>query len=123
MVKKFIVKDSLPKWKLHNETKTIGNYICYKATTSRRIVNTKGTFYKDVEAWYTPELTVPFGPKGYGGLPGLIIELTEDKITYYATKIDLTYKIKKINKPIKGRIISNKELLEIGEQATENKGW
>lgn len=37
--KQFLVKDSLPKleWKLENETKTIGQYTCFKATTTKPV--------------------------------------------------------------------------------------
>ncbi|WP_298755048.1 GLPGLI family protein [uncultured Psychroserpens sp.] len=37
--KSFLVKDSLPKleWKLENETKQIGQYTCFKATTTKPV--------------------------------------------------------------------------------------
>ena len=37
--KQFLVKDSLPKleWKLENETKLIGQYTCFKATTVKPV--------------------------------------------------------------------------------------
>ena len=37
--KQFLVKDSLPKleWKLENETKQIGQYTCFKATTTKKV--------------------------------------------------------------------------------------
>ncbi|WP_052184227.1 GLPGLI family protein [Psychroserpens sp. Hel_I_66] len=37
--KQFLVKDSLPKleWKLENETKQIGQYTCFKATTTKPV--------------------------------------------------------------------------------------
>jgi len=73
--KKVIVKNKKPKWKLHNEKKTINNYVCFKATTIYKVVNTAGVFENIVEAWYCPEINSPFGPIGYGGLPGLIFEL------------------------------------------------
>ncbi|MGS2727617.1 GLPGLI family protein [Psychroserpens sp. BH13MA-6] len=37
--KQFLVKDSLPnlEWKLENETKQIGQYTCFKATTTKKV--------------------------------------------------------------------------------------
>jgi GLPGLI family protein len=32
---------------------------------------------------------VRFGPIGYGGLPGLILELQNESATFYVTKINL----------------------------------
>jgi len=39
MGKEFLIKDSLPKleWKLENETRQIGGYNCFKATTKRAV--------------------------------------------------------------------------------------
>ena len=61
-------------------------------------------------AWYTPELPLSFGPFGYGGLPGLIVELSYQNIKFYVSKIVLNPK-KKINiiKPVKGKKITRKE--------------
>ena len=40
------------------------------------------------EVWFTPEIPVPFGPKGFDGLPGLILEATNNGKTFiYASKI------------------------------------
>lgn len=57
-------------WKLINETKTILGYTCYKATHNR-----EGGNPVIVTAWYCPEIPYQFGPKGYAGLPGLILEI------------------------------------------------
>ena len=76
------------EWTLLNETKDIDNYKCYKATTP---LYYNGKKYNDVTitAWYAPEIPVPFGPAGYGGLPGLILELQNDMGTFYVKKINL----------------------------------
>tara|TARA_R100001377_G_scaffold85144_1_gene70497 strand:- start:2283 stop:3056 length:774 start_codon:yes stop_codon:yes gene_type:complete len=65
-----VVKDSLPdfKWDLKSiETKKIGSFMCKKAT-----LNFRGS---KIVAWYSEELSVPFGPWKFKGLPGLILEL------------------------------------------------
>lgn len=107
----FLIEDSLPntKWTLHNDTKTIGKYICYKATT--KVVNYySGKAREDlVIAWYAPEITVPFGPENYNGLPGLIIEVSVAQKTIYLTKINFN-KIIKI-KPLKKGIVTTEKKL------------
>lgn len=108
----FIIQYDLnnTKWKLFNKTKTIKNYNCYMATTTKIVTNSKGVFEKPVVAWYTPEIPLNYGPKGYGNLPGLILELQEDKLIFYAIKILLNPKETiVITKPNKGEFLTKKE--------------
>ena len=49
------------KWELKNESKKINGYQCFKATTTFTMKNPKGTFNKEVVAWYAPELPFNFG--------------------------------------------------------------
>jgi GLPGLI family protein len=109
------------KWTLTNQRKKIGNYSCLKAISSLKIKNSKGIFFKEVIAWYAPEIPVSFGPKDYCGLPGLIIELIEGNITYSAYKLILNTKEKiEIHKPKKGKIITQEELDKIGLSLSKN---
>ena len=111
------------KWTLTQDSKTIGGYLCYKATSTLVIKNSVGTFYKPVIAWYAPKLPVPYGPKGYGGLPGLILQLTEGDFTFYVSKLTLNPKKKVvIKKPVKGKKITHKEFDKIGEESKFNFG-
>ena len=85
---KFLVSRPYQKWELHDETKTIGDYTCFKAKTFYTTTNPKGKVFKhDFTAWYTPQLPYKFGPAGYGNLPGLIIELQGNEFTYGVKKI------------------------------------
>jgi len=109
------------KWKLHNETKKLGNYSCYKATTVYVVINSKGTFNHLVEAWYTNEIPIGFGPIGYSGLPGLIVELSVQNIKYSVSKVVLKQKKQfEIKKPTKGKVVSLKEYDEIAKEAMGN---
>jgi GLPGLI family protein len=102
-------------WTLTNEQKNIGIYVCLKATTSLKIVNTQKTFFKKIIAWYSPDIPVSFGPKGYTGLPGLILEINEDKLAYTAYKLILNPREKvQIIKPKNGKVITQNELDKIG---------
>ena len=117
MGKNFLVKDSLklPEWKLQNEQKKIGNYTCFKATWTREVEVTgydheKGATTKTVErtttAWYTPEIPVGHGPLQYWGLPGLILEIQEDKLSLLCTGIILNPSEKfELEIPSKGKEI------------------
>lgn len=119
----FIVKSLLDniKWKLHNETRKIGDYVCYKATTTYVVKNNKGTFNHPVTVWYAPEIPVGFGPIGYGGLPGLIVELQVQNFNYFMTKITLNPKKKiEIKKPTKGKLVTEEEFNTIGAEAMGN---
>ena len=78
------------------ETKKIGGYNC------RRAVLTNSE--KDVEAWFTEEIKNKDGPKGYWGLPGLILELTEDNQTVSFSYIRILSKESfEINPPVEGK--------------------
>lgn len=75
-------------WILTKETKKIGQFICYKAVLEKDYPDGK----KQIFAWYSPELPIPYGPKEYvGSLPGLILELNEPFTRYRFTSIDLDF--------------------------------
>lgn len=81
-------------WQITPEAKEINGMMCYKALGSFEQYHHKLgelTTY-EVEAWFCPAIPFPFGPKCYGGLPGLIVQLdTGSKIYTYVADIDLKY--------------------------------
>lgn len=89
--KDILVKEVLKNnWQLHNETKMIDNFLCYKATNTHRVENgSKKIFNHPVIAWYCPELPFPHGPNGYNNLPGLILQLQVRNVVFAAKQIDL----------------------------------
>ena len=126
--KRFLIRDTLPKldWKLEKETKKKGKYLCLKATAVKMIDDYEGFIKKEkqkkmkITAWYTPEIPVSNGPEYYFGLPGLIIELHEDKIHYVANKIVLNPKNKKeIEAPKKGKKVTQRQYDAIMEKKTK----
>ncbi len=78
---KYKGKDILEKnklesdWQITNEQGKIGNYKVIKAFKDRAV------------AWFTPDIPVPFGPNGAGGLPGLILKYEFGPRVIYADKI------------------------------------
>lgn len=132
------------EWKLEGETKQIGGYTCYKATALKPVSQSdfrnfrtkkeeakkekpaekekKTNFMDDFEipkeinitAWYAPEIPVNQGPEGYWGLPGLILEVSDDKTVILCSKIVLNSKEKaEIKAPSKGKVVTQKEYDEI----------
>ncbi|CAL42444.1 GLPGLI family protein [Flavobacterium psychrophilum] len=86
--KVIVNNEQICKWTLTNETKIIGEHKCFKATTP---LYEEGKINEGVTiiAWYTPEIPGSFGPNGYGGLPGLIIELQGFKAMFFVKQINL----------------------------------
>ena len=139
--KKFLVKDRLQpmNWTLGNETKKIGNYTCFKATTfiptddllwysfswSRmRTTNDseektteeddKSVDITEVEAWYTPQIPVRHGPSEYWGLPGLILEVSAGETTMLCSRIVINPSdVIEIEAPSKGSVVTKSEYQDL----------
>ncbi len=116
--KLFLLKDKLEQldWTLDNETKQIGTYTCYKATAIKEVKKPDFTKIANdgkpgekivkttITAWYTPSIPISQGPAQYWGLPGFILEVSNDRIRITCSKIILnpTEEVK-IKKPCKGK--------------------
>ena len=78
-------------WQLHDTTQAVAGYSCRKATYEYTFVDLDDVEKRvHVTAWYAPDLPYPYGPAGYDGLPGLILELTfvlNQARTYRATSV------------------------------------
>jgi GLPGLI family protein len=112
-------KDVKVDWKLHNETKKIQEFICYKATATIKYNNGVGDFQKELIVWYCPRIPYSFGPKGYGGLPGIILEFQENNITIGAKKIVFN-KETKITEP-EGKTITEKDYEKLQQKKLESE--
>ena len=107
----FLKKEKKNDWVLQNETKEINGFLCYKATSTNKIVYGEKVFNHPVTAWYCPTLPYNFGPNGYSGLPGLILELNDGNISYVVKKINLS-KNKTVIEIPKGKTMSEEEYLK-----------
>ncbi len=107
----YLVKRPRLKWELVNETKYIGEYLCYKATTQVIYYNKGEEINKFYEVWYSPDINIPFGPDIFSGLPGLIMEVTNltNFIKYTVVNIKKSNSVKIIEHP-KGTEITESEL-------------
>jgi len=144
--KNFLVKDDLVtyEWEMEQETKMIGNYLCFKATTiierqarpdmqfGRRSPEEREEQEKKakelenvmeviaVTAWYTLDIPVSNGPSDYWGLPGLILEIDAGDTKILCTKIVLNPKEKTdISEPKKGKVTTQEEYDQIVEEKTQ----
>lgn len=133
--KLFLIKDRLEElnWEMTGETKFIGEYECYKATTTREeeVVQSGISINGDkdleensdvdpemkevtVTAWYTPSIPINNGPQNYHGLPGLILEVNDGTTTMICSKILLNPEKKlNIEEPIKGKELNQEEYDDI----------
>ena len=137
--KKFLVKDKLleMEWKMGTESKQIGQYTCFKATTV--VPSSELAWYNfswgdlrsaeqkqadaengesnepdikltQIEAWFTPQIPVGHGPGEYWGLPGLILEVSAGNTIILCSKIVMNPEEKvKIEAPDKGKITTKSE--------------
>lgn len=119
--KTFLVEDNFKKYKwelFKGEKKIILGYLCYKAVgTYEEYTSMRGNKTIKVEVWYSPDIPVSFGPSGYDGVPGLVLESKKGSFYFIAEKIKEVKKNNtKIIKP-KGERISrdglNKMLIEL----------
>lgn len=110
MGKMYLVHGSFENnWKISTESKYIGKYKCFKAVSSCSTCNEN----QIVTVWFTPEIPVPFGPAGYGGTPGLILEVSKYRYTLSLKKLKLSNKTILIEKPSKGTSITDEKLKEL----------
>ncbi|WP_298142538.1 GLPGLI family protein [Flavobacterium sp.] len=86
--KTYLKKIDAQDWNITAETKLIDTYVCYKATSIRVVQGIDKVFHQPITAWFCPNLPFSFGPNGYGGLPGLILELQVHTSFYKAMSIE-----------------------------------
>lgn len=72
---------STPMWKIENDTATILNQKCQKATTTF-----KGRNYI---AWFAPSIPLNIGPWLFNGLPGLILKVSDTKNQFVFECVEL----------------------------------
>jgi GLPGLI family protein len=134
--KEFLIIDSLKqyKWKLSEETKTIAKQLCKKATTmvtapqmrmrvsiggpgnnSDTTANTpRAPKETELVVWYAEGIPVSFGPEGYSGLPGVIMEIDQDNGANVMTAVEVStkYPKKELVAPSKGEKMNRAQFQE-----------
>lgn len=101
-------------WKIKKDTKQIGNYTVYKATTTIQRVTRSGLTNGTITAWYTPEIPSSFGPAGFNNLPGLILEIQFGKLSLYVDEIEFNKDVDVSSlEPTKGKKISKEDFITL----------
>lgn len=95
----FLIKYDSDEWKISQENKKIGGYLCYKAISKNK---------KNTIVWFTPNIPLQFGPKQFKGLPGLILEVQMGKISIIASEI-VFKEVDNIKQTFKGTVISESD--------------
>lgn len=73
------------QWVIHEDIKLVGKNICQKATCSFR--------NRNYIAWFAKDISLDAGPYKFQGLPGLILEVTDDlgKISFIMKDVSIPY--------------------------------
>lgn len=104
-----VVNDTLPKiqWKLEPEEKMISGFKVDKAVGQFR--------GRNYTAWYAKDIPVPAGPWKLSGLPGLILEASDDTkeivIQLTALKIPPSEEVAVRKPQPEGKIVTQKEFI------------
>ncbi|MDH6252801.1 GLPGLI family protein [Chryseobacterium sp. H1D6B] len=111
---KYIEPESL-KWTILKDTKTYSGYKTRKAFTY--------AYGRKWIAWYAEDLPLNYGPYKFCGLPGLIVNIYDEKAAYFFTLKIFKKKIKQVQLPkdntykkiskIKAKQISSNSLTDI----------
>ncbi len=115
--KQFLVDDVIPTraWKVTGQQKKILDYPCISATFTDSLMGRA----RLITAWFAPTIPVAFGPQGYGGLPGMILEIDMDGGRSVITAAEV--KLQKpdeasIKAPEKGKKVTRTEYNKIREE-------
>jgi GLPGLI family protein len=108
-------------WALTKEKFVLNNLTCYKATTTVIREGRSGIKKVNITAWYTLDINIPAGPDGYGGLPGLIIQIQDDKFVTTLKKVVFDNSATNIELPTKGIQISEKDFNKLVKEMTSKR--
>lgn len=96
----YVIEESIPviAWNISEETKKINRHDCIKATCSFR--------GRNYTVWFAPDIQTGFGPIKLNGLPGLILEVSDDTIEVVLYAKAINKEEKKIeNEPLEIKVI------------------
>ena len=109
------------EWELTKEKLIINDLTCYKATTVLKLQGRRGEILRPVLAWYTTDINLSAGPDGFGGLPGLIIQLEVNNVVTALKKIEFSDKPVDVKLPTKGKKMTEAEFDALMKDMVENR--
>ena len=112
-----VIRTDSINWRMENESKLIGPYLCHKATaTLLEELPNHDIYSNKIVAWFTDQIPVTYGIRNLNGLPGLMIELDievpDGNLSYVVFDMDLNPKEKVIIKKPKGKSFSHHEWMD-----------
>lgn len=114
---KVICFELFPKmiWKLEDETRTISNYLCNKASITFR--------GRNYIAWFTSDISSNVGPWKFNNLPGAILQVYDESMNFswLASKIIINEQQKKIDFDKDLKKLSLKQFVEEDEKLKKEK--
>lgn len=113
---KYLIADTLVKydWRFSSDTKQILGYTCKSAL----IITEKND---SVLIWFAPEIKEPFGPANYMGLPGLVLEVYDQRSNLHLFAHKLVRDNFIVVFPSEGEIISKEKYWEINPKKQKGK--
>jgi GLPGLI family protein len=116
--KKFLIKGNVKdhQWKLTGKSKMVLDYPCQQAI----LQDTS----QQVTAWFAPTIPWQLGPQDFHGLPGLILELemADTDRVIKATNISMEPIEQKLEKPKKGKAVTQDEFEKIRDEKMKEMG-
>lgn len=101
-------------WTFVNESKKIGDYLCYAALgTKYGIDKDKNITQTPIKVWYCPEIPFRYGPFESVNLPGVVLEYELGKFKWIATDITFSDEILEIQNHPAGKKMTEEKLDEI----------
>lgn len=115
--KPFLIDDAIQTraWKVTGQQKKILDYPCISATFTDSLMGRP----RVVTAWFAPTIPVALGPQGYGGLPGMILEVSFDGGRSVITASEVKFQKPaegSIKAPEKGKKVSRAEYNKIRDE-------
>lgn len=120
---KYLIEESIQNydWEITDKKMKIDSFYCYKAITKIKVKTRRSVFEREITAWFTEEIPISAGPDGFGGLPGLIIQLENNEIITTLTKVEFQSKPNDIKFSTKGKKMTEKEFNELMKQLVESR--
>lgn len=109
------------KWVLLKEKLVINGLTCYKAITSVTVEGRSGVMEIPIIAWYTTDINISAGPDGFGGLPGLIIQLEKSNFVTVLTKIEFLKNKPQLEIPKEGKKIKEDDFNVLVKEMVSNR--
>lgn len=123
MGKRYFIEKKIDdyNWKINKNKVNINGYDCFKATTILTTEGRNGVQDIIISAWFTPEINLSYGPNGFSGLPGMIVQIQKGNIITYLSEINFQTNDKKIQLPT-AETITSKDFNKMMKELNSTRG-